>query len=76
MVNPTTIIRDHDIHVYIQNEQSKCCFLILKKIGYNSQRFWRNLLIAVVEQELLTLLDHLRSSPMYCWVRVVRYLVF
>jgi hypothetical protein len=37
----------------------------------NSQRSWRNALIADVQQELRTPLEHLRSSPVFSGVRVL-----
>ena len=41
----------------------------------NSQRFWRNALIADVEQELLTLLEHLHSPPVFSGVHVLVFCV-
>ena len=41
-------------------------------IGLMTRLTWR---VSLVEQELLTLLEHLRSPPVFSWVRVTRSLV-
>ena len=41
----------------------------------NSQRFWRNALIADVEQEWLTLLEHLHSPSVFSGVYVLVFCV-